>query len=52
MGRRWRLPLEEVWLNGIDVTGYTPLELTMVSIGSVFTGNVELKDTDRIMWTT
>ncbi len=46
------LPLKEVYLGGIDVTGYTPLELTMVSIGSIFTGHAELTDTDRIMWTT
>lgn len=44
------LPLKEVHLRGIDVTGYTPLELTMVSIKSIFTGKVEMTDTDRIMW--
>lgn len=45
------LPLKEVYLRGIDVTGYTPLELTRVSIESIFTGKVEMTDTDRIMWT-
>ncbi len=33
-----------------DFTGFTPLELTMVKIESVFAGNRELEDTDRIMW--
>lgn len=46
------LPLEEVYLSSIDLNGYTPLELTMVSVDSIFTGKVELKDTDSIMWTT
>ncbi len=46
------LPLEEKSLSSIDLTGYTPLELTMVSVDSIFTGKVELKDTDKIMWTT
>ena len=46
------LPLKEVYLDSIDLNGYTPLELTMVSVESVFTGDTELKDTDRIMWTT
>lgn len=45
------LPLKEVYLRDIDVTGYTPLELTMVSIESIFTGKVAMADTDRIMWT-
>ncbi|WP_300846711.1 LysM peptidoglycan-binding domain-containing protein [uncultured Acetatifactor sp.] len=45
------LPLKEVYLRDINVTGYTPLELTMVSIQSIFAGKVEMTDKDRIMWT-
>lgn len=45
------LPLEKQYLHSIDLQGYTPLELTMVSVDSVFAGNVDLKGTDRVMWT-
>lgn len=44
------LPLKEEYLWNIDLSGYTPAELTMISIDKVFTGKVELKDTDKIMW--
>ena len=44
------LPLKEEYLWNIDLSGYTPAELTMVSIDKIFTGKVELKDTDKIMW--
>ncbi len=44
------LPLEERDLT-VDLTGYTPPELTMVSVDSVFTGNDALADTDQVMWT-
>ena len=42
------LPLEERVLN-VDLTGYTPVELTMVSVDALF-GNNNLKDTDKIVW--
>ncbi len=45
------LPLEEVRLAEIDLTDYTPVELTMVSVDSIFTGSYELTDDDSIMWT-
>lgn len=50
------LPLEEVSLSRLDLTGYTPLDLTMVSVDSIFAGQTNLKDSlkdsDRISWTT
>ena len=45
------LPLEEVRLAEIDLTDYTPVELTMVSVDSIFTGSYKLTDDDSIMWT-
>ena len=45
------LPLEERYLN-VDLTGYSPLELSMVKVDSVFTGTNELQDTDKIIWKT
>lgn len=52
MGKLGRslLPLDEVNFN-LDLTGYTPVELTKVSIESVFAGNAEVLDTDKIVWT-
>ncbi len=44
------LPLEERDLT-VDLTGYTPPELTMVSVDSIFTGNDALADMDQVMWT-
>jgi len=44
------LPLEERELT-VDLTGYTPPELTMVSVDSIFTGNDALANTDQVMWT-
>lgn len=44
------LPLEERRLTA-DLTGYTPAELTMVSVESVFTGENALADTEQVMWT-
>ena len=46
------LPLERKYLRDINLTGYTPLELTMVSVESVLAGKVELKGTDRVVWKT
>lgn len=44
------LPLEYDWLE-VDLTPFTPVELTMVSLSDVFTSaGKELKDTDKIMW--
>jgi len=43
-------PLEEVKLEEIDLTGYTPAELTMVNFDQIFTGNSALKNTDQIIW--
>ena len=43
------LPLEERYLS-VDMRGYTPLELSMVSVKSIFTGKNELKDTDKLIW--
>lgn len=44
------LPLEKRYLS-LDVSAYTPVELTTVSIASIFVGDQELKDTDKVMWT-
>lgn len=43
------LPLEEkrLW---VDLSGYTPVELTMVSLTEVFTGENALTDTDKVVW--
>ena len=43
------LPLEEIKLT-VDLTSYTPVELTMVSLYSIFTGENSLKDTDKVVW--
>lgn len=43
------LPLEERELM-VDLRGYSPLELSMVKLDSVFTGENQLQDTDKIIW--
>lgn len=43
------LPLEEKSLQ-VDLTAYTPMELSMVKIAEVFAGEKEFTDTDKIMW--
>lgn len=43
------LPLEERWLN-VDLSAFTPVELTKVSIDSVFAGENAVEDTDKIIW--
>lgn len=43
------LPLTERYLTA-DLSGYTPVELSMVSLDSVFTGSNQLKDTDKVAW--
>lgn len=43
------LPLTQRNLT-VDLTGYTPIELTMVSTDSIFTGADALKDTDKVVW--
>ena len=44
------LPLEEKSLT-VDLTGFTPVELTQVAMKDVFAGEREFTETDRIMWT-
>lgn len=44
------LPLKEVYLT-VDLSSYTPIELTMVSFDSIFTGEYALADTDKVVWT-
>lgn len=44
------LPLDHRTYN-IDLVGYTPAELTMVSLDKIFTGEKVLQDTDKIAWT-
>lgn len=43
------LPLEEQRLT-VDLTQYSPVELTMVSFDSIFTGDVKLSPEDKVMW--
>lgn len=35
----------------VDFTSFTPIELTRVSVDSIFTGNNALSDTSKVMWT-
>lgn len=35
----------------LDLKEFDPMELSMVSIETLFAGNTEVKDTDKIMWT-
>lgn len=44
------LPLEERVLN-VDLTGFTPVELTRVSIDQIFTGTDALESGDQVVWT-
>lgn len=44
------LPLEEKRLY-VDLSGFTPAELAMVSVDSIFTGENALTDTSDIVWT-
>ena len=45
------LPLEEKWVSGtIDLTGYTPIELSMISIDNLVAGNVTVDADDKIIW--
>ena len=43
------LPLEEKSLT-VDLTGYTPIELTQVSVDTLFAGEELVVDTDKIIW--
>ncbi len=43
------LPLEERELKDVDLTAYTPVDLTQVSVNYIF-GEEPLKDTDKVMW--
>ena len=44
------LPLKEKTLS-VDLSAYTPVELTAVSVDSIFMGENALTDTDSVMWT-
>lgn len=44
------LPLTERYLTA-DLSGYTPVELTMVSLSSIFQGSNALKPSDKVAWT-
>ena len=43
------LPLQEKNFE-VDLTGYTPIELSMVKIADIFVGHEEFTDMDKIMW--
>ncbi|MDO5416615.1 MAG: putative Ig domain-containing protein [Lachnospiraceae bacterium] len=43
------LPLEEVNLT-VDLTAYTPVELTQVSLDTIFTGENALTSEDKVSW--
>lgn len=43
------LPLPEKKLT-VDLSAYTPAELTMVSVSSIFTGANALADVDKVVW--
>ncbi len=43
------LPLTEKRFT-VDLSDYTPVELTMVALDSIFTGDIALTDTDKVMW--
>lgn len=43
------LPLTERYLTA-DLSGYTPVELTMVSLSSIFQGSNALKPSDKVAW--
>lgn len=43
------LPLTEKYLT-VDLRAFTPAELTMVSLDSIFTGNDTLQNTDKVAW--
>ena len=43
------LPLEERSLR-VNLLAYTPVELTMVSVSDIFTGNDALTDMDKVIW--
>lgn len=44
------LPLDEIWMN-VDLSSYTPAELTMVSVDEIFTGSKALNSSDKVVWT-
>lgn len=43
------LPLQERELE-IDLSSYSPIELTMVSVDQIFTGTNALGETDKVLW--
>ena len=44
------LPLKERRLN-VDLSGFTPVELTMVSFDQIFTGTEAIESGDQVVWT-
>ena len=44
------LPLTQEFLT-VNLEGYTPAELSMVSVDTVFTGDNALEDTEKVVWT-
>ena len=42
-------PIQRDTIN-VDLTGLSPIELSMVSFDQIFTGDKALKDTDYVMW--
>ena len=44
------LPLEEQYGLTVDLTGYTPVELTMVAVDQILTGEGVLSADDSVMW--
>lgn len=45
------LPLDEIRME-VDLSSYTPAELTMVSVDGIFTGSKALNSSDKVVWTT
>lgn len=43
------LPLRSDSFN-VDLTGFSPVELTMTSIAKIFTGDNQLSDSDKVIW--
>lgn len=44
------LPLQQKPSFNVDLTGFTPVELTMTSIAKIFTGENQLSDSDKVIW--
>lgn len=44
------LPLERKWIYDVDLTGFTPIELTMVSFSDIFKGENQLSESTKVVW--